>query len=60
MHYTAIFRIVAKEVGNNLAESIREQAFVNIFYGFMNIVFCGRNTSLRIFVGHSGVGLFCD
>jgi hypothetical protein len=50
MHDVAIFGILANNIRNDLTESIRVKALINLLNGGMYILFGGRNTTPGISV----------
>jgi hypothetical protein len=58
MHDVAPFRISPEDIGYYFAESLGENAFVDIFYGVVYIFFgCGYSTQVVTLVAHGVVSL---
>ena len=53
MHDVAVLWVAAQDVGDNLAEGLRIESFVDILYGGVYILLSGRNATLHVTVVHN-------
>ena len=58
MHDVAIVRVTSKNIWDYLAESLREDALVNVLDSVVNIFLCGTHAAHHISVVHSCLGCF--
>ena len=52
MHDVAIFRVAAEDVGDDFAESIGIQAFIEVLDGVVDVFLFGGNAALRVTIVH--------
>jgi len=59
MHNVAILRVTAQNVGDNFAESLRENTFVDVLDGVVHIFLrCADSTHHVSLITHEIIGLF--